>query len=361
MFKISKTRFNRLILGILLTLTSSIWAQAISVSMNHPINKFISQQVVKNNLPSSLISKRPIQLNQIHLALEMLKKNNNNLSKTDLLLIQRFEQEFGYPTPTDKYEFITSDRPKLAVVKSELLAYKSDHPEPHLLSFSDNNFTFWGDFIETINHQTGTAGDYLAYQDGFQLAGFTKSGLSFYSKYTQNRFMGSSQQYLESRAYLNELSKFFDQAQATIWYQTEASLLYSTKDFEFGWSKTPIHWGFSSNHSPILSANVQPIAHWKANYSNDKLNFSFINGSLLPFNSNTIHDSSYSAIKRIAAHRLEIAVNNKWTVGFTELLIYGHRASEISYMIPTLWYWAEEHNLGDRDNVLLACDSHYKY
>ncbi|NQT97383.1 MAG: hypothetical protein HQ562_06540 [Candidatus Marinimicrobia bacterium] len=361
MFKISITRFNRLILGILLALTSSIWAQAITVSINHPINKFISQQVVKNNLPSSLISKRPIQLNQIHQALDELKRNSNTLSKTERLIVQRFRAEFGYPAPTNKPEFITSGQPKPVVIKSDLLVYTSDHWEPHILSYNDQDLALWGDFIETINHQTGKAGNYLAYQDGFQLAGFTKSGLSFYSKYTQNRFMGSSQQYLQSQVYFNELSNFFDQAQATIWYQTEASLLYSTKDFEFGWSKTPIYWGFSSNHSPILSANVQPIAHLKANYSNDKLNFSFINGSLLPFNSNTIHDSSYSAVKRITAHRLEIALNDKWTVSFTELLIYGHRASEISYMIPTLWFWAEEHNLGDRDNVLLACDSYYKY
>lgn len=360
MFKISITWFNRLILGILLALTSSIWAQAITVSINHPINKFISQQVVKNNLPSSLISIRPIQINQIHQALDELKRNSNTLSKTERLIVQRFRAEFGYPAPTNKPEFITSGQPKPVVIKSDLLVYTSDHWEPHILSYNDQDLALWCDFIETINYQTGTAGSYLAYQDGFQLAGFTKSGLSVYSKYTQNRFMDRSQQYQQSPVYFNEWSAFFSQAQATIWYQTEASLLYSTKDFKAGWSKTPIYWGFSSHHSPILSANVQPIAHLKAEYSHGNFHFSFINGSLLPFSSNTIHDSSISAMKRIAAHRLEFAVNNKWTVGFTELLIYGHRASEISYMIPTLWFWAEEHNLGDRDNVLLAFDTYYK-
>ena len=61
--------------------------------------------------------------------------------------------------------------------------------------------------------------------------------------------------------------------------------------------------------------------------------------------------------KWIAAHRLEAAVTPWLDIGFQEVVIYGDRDPEPSYLNPFMFYWAAQSYLGDKDNVMMAVDA----
>ena len=60
--------------------------------------------------------------------------------------------------------------------------------------------------------------------------------------------------------------------------------------------------------------------------------------------------------KYLAAHRLEIALTPWLDLGFQEVVVYGDRGLEPSYVNPLMFYWAAQSHLGDKDNLLLGLD-----
>ena len=60
--------------------------------------------------------------------------------------------------------------------------------------------------------------------------------------------------------------------------------------------------------------------------------------------------------KYIAAHRLEVALTDWLDLGFHEVVIYGDRGLEPTYINPFMFYWAAQSHLGDKDNVMMGLD-----
>ena len=60
--------------------------------------------------------------------------------------------------------------------------------------------------------------------------------------------------------------------------------------------------------------------------------------------------------KYLAAHRLEVALAPWIDLGFQEVVVYGDRGPELSYVNPLMFYWAAQSYLGDKDNVMMGVD-----
>ena len=60
--------------------------------------------------------------------------------------------------------------------------------------------------------------------------------------------------------------------------------------------------------------------------------------------------------KYLAAHRLEVALAPWLDLGFQEVVVYGDRGLEPSYVNPLMFYWAAQSHLGDKDNLLMGVD-----
>lgn len=60
--------------------------------------------------------------------------------------------------------------------------------------------------------------------------------------------------------------------------------------------------------------------------------------------------------KYMSAHRLEVALAPWLDLGFQEVVIYGDRGPELSYVNPLMFYWAAQSYLGDKDNVMMGLD-----
>jgi hypothetical protein len=60
--------------------------------------------------------------------------------------------------------------------------------------------------------------------------------------------------------------------------------------------------------------------------------------------------------KYIAAHRVEVALSPEVDLGFQEVVIYGDRGPELTYLNPLMFYWAAQSYLGDKDNLMMGVD-----
>lgn len=63
--------------------------------------------------------------------------------------------------------------------------------------------------------------------------------------------------------------------------------------------------------------------------------------------------------KHLAAHRLEAAVAPWLDLGFQEVVVYGDRNPELTYLNPLMFYWAAQSYLGDKDNVMMGVDADF--
>ncbi|NKB70253.1 MAG: hypothetical protein GKR89_24545 [Candidatus Latescibacteria bacterium] len=60
--------------------------------------------------------------------------------------------------------------------------------------------------------------------------------------------------------------------------------------------------------------------------------------------------------KYLAAHRLEAALTPWLDVGFQEVVVYGDRGLQYTYLNPVMFYWAAQSYLGDKDNLMMGLD-----
>ncbi|MEA2077907.1 MAG: hypothetical protein U9O95_07815, partial [Candidatus Marinimicrobia bacterium] len=92
---------------------------------------------------------------------------------------------------------------------------------------------------------------------------------------------------------------------------------------------------------------------WSKTFKNFK--YSFIHGSLMANNYTWTFDEgrTYDP-KYMVGHNIEINLSPRLHVNFTEMLIYGNRIPEPTYLIPLIFLWPSEHALGDRDNKMIV-------
>lgn len=136
---------------------------------------------------------------------------------------------------------------------------------------------------------------------------------------------------------------------------TMGYLQMQTKGGLFTLGNDPLRWGYGENPLYLSGETATfPYLMWQKAFF--KSRYTFFHGSLMNasyIRSEDGHSKKYPP-KYIAGHRLEVYPIKNLSFTFTELLVYGDRNPELTYMIPVNFLWSAEHNLEDRDNSLLG-------
>jgi hypothetical protein len=282
------------------------------------------------------------------------------LSNKDRQLLKRFESEFSTEKFESKISFPLQKSTLKSIGNTAFSNYQIHGSEPHFLSYKDSTVYVWVDVGETIHLEAIEESIYRRFTDQVLVFGSILDQLSFYVNFTMNRFVGDSALVYKIEEFKNEDYTYFDFVNWTLWYQSEATFNISTKYGDIQLSKTPVIWGLSPEHSPILSGSAQTFPYVNYSFKYKNIGFHFIHGSLLPMESIAIHRNEEYPQKYLAAHRIEFEINENLIMSFNEMIIYGNRSFEIEYLIPVNFFWAAEHNQGDRDNVLMALDCSWR-
>ena len=336
-----------------------LFAQKIPVDPDHNVYPYLYRQSTSGVLPQWIQSVRPLTIDQV---LSLLNKviENDRINNNTRILAKQFMSEFINPRNSGiKLPFSKNNK------LNHLLSYNIDGIDPHFLSIKKDSSSLWVDWSEDL--VMSISNDYQTYfRDKISIKTKISTNISAYSQFSMNRLVWkNSGEMIESvlppdsidwYGYNNEWAKYFPETKSIFWYNSQAGLSIDFDKLNFNLGRQNHSWGWSANSSPILSGNGMPFSYIGLQINFDKVRFRSIHGSLLPFSPYEIHKRNYNASKYIAAHRGEIDITNNFTISITELAIYGNRNIDLDYINPTHWYWAVEHNTGDRDNILIGID-----
>ena len=229
-----------------------------------------------------------------------------------------------------------------------------DIPKNHLFQLFSDSSSIWANWTESISSQPNESKNDFQYLDEFSLKSIIKNKIFLSSKFSMHRHNGK--QIYISNKYNDEWVKYFPDIDMSFWYSNQTSLYIKNSIFDIEIANSPLSWGWSSGQSPVLAATAIPFNRISIYKNVGNFMLEYFHGSLLSASISDIHLSNTKKEKYIAGHRAQIKINKNLYTSFSEIVIYGNRSPEIGYLNPISFYWSQEHNLGDLDNILMAVD-----
>ena len=327
-----------------------LFCQHVPIELDHPIYVFIRQEIAQGRLDIKYGSSMPLYRGTILDLLDELERKSSNQDK----LIKRFRAEFSINKIHDGMEF-PWEKQKLSSDFSSLTSFSIDVHEPHILTYKDSQNIFWADLEERITFEFSDEPHHI-YRDRFAFSVFLDKTITVHTDFRMHRYAGALPIPEQITYYKDQWVEYYPEVNWSIWYEDQSLIHYKGKHLDFELSKTPFTWGYSPNYSSIFSANTAPFPFIGIEKSFNKVRFKSIHGFLLPFSNEKIHTMGSAPEKNIAAHRLEIDLTSNFTASVSEMAVYGGRRFDAEYLLPLNWFWGSEHNLGDRDNILMAVD-----
>ncbi len=339
--------------AVILSFIGILNGQTVPVPMDHPINDFILRLYTLQKVHGIHPGTRPFTVGQVINALNEISTSDYTITNQEIILLERFKKEFGVHEieygihgPWQLDNLSTS-------LKNVVNVYDVDFPENRFVTYHDENLILWSDWEEyfSIDFQDSISRSFFT--DRVTIAGVFDNNLSFYSRYTLHR-VGHKDNYPYPYEYKQGYALIDTNTNWLVWDVSDASLRWDNSILNIELSKIPAYWGFSKNHSPILSSNVQPFSFFRASKSYKRIRVQSLLGTLVPFGENPVGIKNE---KHIAAHRFEFDLTSKLIISFNEMIIYANRELELGYLLPVNLFWSEEHGLGNRDNVLMSFDA----
>ena len=327
-----------------------LFCQHVPIELDHPIYVFIRQEIAQGRLDIKYGSSMPLYRGTILELLDELERKSSNQDK----LIKRFRAEFSINKIHDGMEF-PWEKQKLSSDFSSLTSFSIDVHEPHILTYKDSQNIFWADLEERITFEFSDEPHHI-YRDRFAFSVFLDKTITVHTDFRMHRYAGALPIPEQITYYKDQWVEYYPEVNWSIWYEDQSLIHYKGKHLDFELSKTPFTWGYSPNYSSIFSANTAPFPLIGIEKSFNKVRFKSIHGFLLPFSNEKIHTMGSAPEKNIAAHRLEIDLTSNFTASVSEMAVYGGSRFDAEYLLPLNWFWGSEHNLGDRDNILMAVD-----
>ena len=117
--------------------------------------------------------------------------------------------------------------------------------------------------------------------------------------------------------------------------------------------------GSNIGGSIILNDDCNDYGYFSNKFIFKELYISFLHATLIP-DSTSYEDEKEYTDKFLVVHKIGWTPNNNFELFLGEEVIYGNRNIEVSYLLPITFWRATEHNLADRDNVLIFAGMNWK-
>lgn len=158
------------------------------------------------------------------------------------------------------------------------------------------------------------------------------------------------------------LTEFFDSRGSYAYYDWSHAHL----NLRFPWldlqlARQPISWGPGMRGNLALSDHPPAYDFVQIRATFHGIKFVHLHGFLLS-DVKTGYQTAEGFIreeyanKYLAAHRLEIGLHSRVSLGLTEAIIYGERNLDLAYLNPLVFFWSAQHSSRDRDNEILSAD-----
>ena len=330
------------------------------VPVNNPVYDFLERQAVRGFIPEFKNDVKPLTRNDISAWLMRVKEIEGQLHQVDKQLLKMYISDY-------RHELTEESHPALGKTKTSRLGianwnnFENDmtnwalqsimEEDQHIFIHEDENKTIWvntdisirGEGKNVSYRSFDKLGAEIAMQFGDNLAFYTDS--YFYHQLINDEFEKPAEELINYPYYERN---YFN----TLWN----SKSYASLSGEFGklsLAYYPVVWGNSLN-SILLSEVAPPFSSISYTKEFKKLKYQFLYGSIMS-NEYTMTDAGKTYLpKYIVGHHMEIHLHPKFHVNIAEMMIYGNRPLELTYMVPFLVLWPTETVLGLRDNKMIS-------
>jgi len=334
---------------LLILLFKSYYSQEIPLATDNPAIPYLERLHTSGSISLPHYGSQPYYFHEVKSLLDTLQELQR-LSLAENRLVQKYFDSFniqalpfGFATPFHQWENYRTNY---------LYSFSIKKPRLYFLSYRDRNAQVWIDWNEEVRIEKYNKQYRTFYHDRVAIQGYIPNNISFYTDFSLYRLSNNEQIKTLPKEYKNQHLQNYRELNWSIWDETTTSITISNNSSSLTIGKIPIVWGYSTRFSPILSNNVEPFPLITGSINYKKFNLIFLHGFLRADSLQLISDKG----RKIAAHRLEFTASRKLKFSFNELVIYNRQYVEWGYVLPINFFWSEEHDLGDRDNMLMALD-----
>ncbi len=199
---------------------------------------------------------------------------------------------------------------------------------------------------------------------GWNLQGRIGEKLYFFSAMWTGHFSEAAEYVKEHSGLIDSWTK---QPDDTVYLDNiRGKLLYSDKYLEAALGRGRYETGSNIGGSIILADACNDYGYLSLELKLGDFSFSVLNASLVADSvsvsqSDNYADYNYSENKYLTIHDLSWRPTKKLHLFVGEEVIYGGHSIELSYLLPVNFIRAVEHNLGDKDNVMIYGGWEWQY
>ncbi len=286
-----------------------------------------------------------------------LTNASNKPDEVDSQMLEDFKIEFEYEL------FGTLENSKSIIGEGSYNIFSDD--EKYLYYFTKKhgmslfiNLIVEGELIHTRQNKTNKSYSATLANVGGELRGTILDRVGFYLRGTNGIAKGDR----EAALLKNELRynfKFNEKPAESFFDETSAYIAADFDHIKLKLGRDRLNIGYGEIKS-ILDNNSPLFDYLSFNINYDFFNFSYFHGKLL--GERTIISDSISGLdnfiteKYLVYHRMGFDISRHFNFGIGEVVVYGERPIDLSYLIPFSFLKSVEHSNQDRDNTLLFFD-----
>ncbi|MBS1271086.1 MAG: hypothetical protein MAGBODY4_00215 [Candidatus Marinimicrobia bacterium] len=360
------------LLSVVLIVVGSLSASQNYVQLADPVYPFLDRLATQGMIPGFLNDTKPLTRDYIAEYLAKVEQQEGQLSAVDRRILREFLADYRMELTAEPYFLLEDEENEstyflfqsLGQIKeglSRTLDYRNSQEALHTFVYETDSEFIWIDWAEMLQYEAKNNAGRLLYHDGFRITGGFGDHFSGYmdlSRYVyqpKSEYVQPPHEFTGGWRYTGD-----DGANFHSFDYSHGYLQYSSVAGNFLLGTYPLYWGNGPN-SMILSNSVPAFAHVGWNKLFLRAKYSFIHGSLLSIDTTAIDSTGekLSTNKYLVGHRLELIPFSKLHITVSEMIIYGNRDIELAYLVPPVLLLSTEHNLVDRDNLLVALEFEY--
>ena len=355
---------------------AQVWATpSVKVPLDHWSYRFIERFEARGFVHSLGDGIKPFsrgEMSRILSAIAAAAKKGRELTRVERQELDLLQEEFGNVSETPRDKGGKSLAPDSLVGRLRV-------GQP-LFHYANDRGQLWTDLL--VRQQTdvfvgrGRTDPERVFRNrlGGAVYGHFEDKLGFRISFEQTREQGSRTYYRREDVYEHRLPPPRLEGDFADYHDARAYLVFSLPFFKVEFGKDEIAWGPAPDDNLGLSRNAPSYKMVRLQTQYGAFKLVSIAGILQPCPDQPdsplcadMQDSLSSYIvnhmsstparqKYLAAHRLELALAPWLDLGLQEIVIYGDRGLELTYLNPIMFYWAAQSYLGDTDNMILGLD-----
>jgi hypothetical protein len=353
-------RFIFIFVIIIITF-SVIWAQAEYVPSENRVYPFLERMETLRIIPDYNSFEIPKTRREIAEYIGKVLQSVNKLDEADKEFLDDLKIEFEYELfgTLEKSEGILNGKDYNPFSQEQKYLYLFNDPGNFNIFI---NLTAEGDFLSKNKFSPVSNSSAFLGIIGGEIRSTISDKFGLFIKGTDGNVSGSREAaYLKSDLRYNY--KFNEKLSETFFDETQGYLTADFKLIRFKYGRDRMNVGYGSEKI-ILGNNAPLFDYLGMNIKYKFFSYTFFHAQLLGRNyyaqdtttgGVNVVDSKYTVY-----HRIGFDLSKDINFGAGELIVYGERPIDLSYLNPFSFYKSVEHSNRDRDNAMLFLDFNNK-